>query len=147
MEKAAFRIHWVRGGVDSHWAIAHLSLWMLSEASKYYFMWRAADKEDCLVAQKEPVLEPEHLCSALFCGKVTRPVSLCFCLSFFSSTFSTFTDSCSSVTFYNFLVFSFEIQEYFRRKPPTGFVHKHRGSIYYYSIKHFWALQDHSLLP
>lgn len=25
------------------------------------------------MAQKEPVLEPGHLCSALFCGKVTRP--------------------------------------------------------------------------
>lgn len=79
MEKATFRIHWIRGGVDSHWAIAHLSLWMPSEASKCYFIWRAEDKEDCLVAQKEPVLEPGHLRSALFCGKGHQ--TLCLCVS------------------------------------------------------------------
>lgn len=56
-------------------------------------------------------------------------VSLCFCLSFVSSAFSTFTDGCSGVTFYYLLLFSFEIEEYFIRKPPTGFVHKHKGSI------------------
>lgn len=62
-------------------------------------------------------------------------VSLRFCSSFVSSAFSTFTDRCSSVNFYYWLLFSFEIEEYFRRKPPTGFVHKHKGSMKYYSIR------------
>lgn len=61
-----------------------------------------------------------------------HPVSLCFYLSFFSSAFSIFTDKCSNVTFYDFYVFSFEIQEYFRRKPPVGFIHKRKGSVQFY---------------
>lgn len=73
MEKAAFRIRWIRGGVDSPQAVAPLSSCLPSGAGKCYFIWRAEDKEDCLVAQKEPVLEPGDLCSALFYGKVTRP--------------------------------------------------------------------------
>lgn len=50
------------------------------------------------------------------------PVSLCFCLSFVSSAFSTFTDRCSSVTFYYLLLFSFEMEEYFRRLQLVSFI-------------------------